>query len=146
MRQVLYESEELGEPQKDSAIGVRLLFSFDELKPKENDGTIYRGVVSAQNTSVGEFVASINWHDRTLTVEELFVKPEYRRRGIGKKALGFLVVRARCMELREVVVEPVSSDVGAGAQEALIAWYTQQGFVSRRSLFAPLSRLLAKAV
>ncbi len=123
------------------------MFGMTEMSQKNDSATIYRGTIRNQTGSVGEFVARIDWRGRTLFIEELFIKREYRGKGLGKRALDFLVAKASCLKLREVVLEPFPNDLSANAFESLRNWYVKQGFIPRRkSILAPSTRLLSKAV
>jgi GNAT superfamily N-acetyltransferase len=131
---------------QDSDPGLQLLFTA-EIPLKDDDTTIYHGTVRSQRKKVGEFAVRADWRSHVLFIEELFVEREYRGKGIGKKALGFLETKASTLKLREVVLEPFPSDPGAFTVESLRNWYIKQGYISRRkSIFAPSTNLLAKAI
>ncbi len=132
--------------EKGADRNLPALFGMTEMSQKD-DVTIYRGTIRNQTGAVGEFVARIDWRDRTLFIEELFIEREYRGKGLGKSALDFLVAKASCLKLREVVLEPFPNDLRASAFESLRNWYVKQGFVPRRkSVLAPSTNLLSKTV
>jgi GNAT superfamily N-acetyltransferase len=131
---------------KDPDRGLEIVFNAAEIQPKD-DTTIYYGTMRSQHEKVGEFVARVDWRSRVLFIEELFIKREYRGKGIGKKVLSFLESKASILKLREVVLEPFPSDPGAFTVESLRNWYMKQGYNSRRrSIFAPSVNFLAKAL
>jgi GNAT superfamily N-acetyltransferase len=133
--------------KKDQGRDLQILFTEASTQPNDDDTTIYHGNLRSQHKKAGEFVARADWRSRVLFIEELFIEREYRRKGIGKKALVFLETKASSLKLREVALEPFPSDPGAGAVESLRNWYMKQGYVSRRrNIFSPATNLLAKAV
>lgn len=134
-------------PKKGHDQGLQILFTPAMTQPNDDETTTYYGNVRSQHKKVGEFEARADWRSRVLFIEELFIEREHRGKGIGKKALNFLETKASNLKLREVALEPFSSDPRALVVESLKNWYKKQGYTSRRrSILGPSTNLLAKAV
>lgn len=133
--------------KKESHPDLQISFTLTEIQSKNNDVMTYYGTAKSQHKKIGEFLAKVDWQSRVLFIEELFIERQYRGRGIGRKALNFLETKASSLKLREIVLEPFSSDLRDLSVERLRNWYRKQGYTSRRrSIFAPSTNLLAKAI
>jgi ribosomal protein S18 acetylase RimI-like enzyme len=66
---------------------------------------------------------------RDAFIDEIYLKPEYRKQGIGKKAIDFLVESGKTQDIKMILLE-VDHD-NLGAQEV----YKKKGFVPREKYF-----------
>jgi GNAT superfamily N-acetyltransferase len=133
--------------KKESHLDLQISSTLTEIQSKNDDATTYYGIVKSRHNKIGEFLARVDWQSRVLFIEELFIERQYRGRGIGRKALNFLETKASSLKLREVVLEPFSSDSRDFPLERLRNWYRKQGYTSRRrSIFAPSTNLFTKAI
>ncbi len=102
-----------------------------------------RVAVAAENATLAGFaISTVEFgleHGRIAILEDLYVAPEYRGRGIGRELVEDSVRWARTMGSRQVelVVAPNGQDVGH-----LFTYYASLGFLDegRRLLSRPLFR------
>ncbi len=71
---------------------------------------------------VGVALAEVQDWNRELNVWELHVHPDHRRKGIGRRLLDELAVRAGALGLRALMIETQNTNVAA------IRFYRQAGF------------------
>ena len=68
-----------------------------------------RGVFLDEETPVGYIVLtfgySFEYHGRDSFIDELYIEPQYRRQGIGKRAMQFVEERARELGVNAIHLE-----------------------------------------
>ena len=109
------------------------------LGPLNDPGIGRVWLVEESARPVGYVVALFGWslefHGRDAFLDELFIDPEFRRRGIGTRAMEQVVSKLRALGVRAVHLEVERSN--SGAQR----FYASLGFEDRSRFFMMSRRL-----
>jgi GNAT superfamily N-acetyltransferase len=104
-------------------------FSINEFyscRKERSELQCHRLIVQKEN--VGELILEIQGHEKTLIIEEIFVKRGFRNSGLGSSLLRFGEKTACELRFRSVALRPFSTDPLISDEE-LKEWYKKRGYL-----------------
>lgn len=98
--------------------------------PDQPNSTVGNIRLITRNTTIGEVTFRI--HQEEMVIDELFIKPPFRRQGFGTRLIQLAEKIAAETHLKQISLNP--SPIDTVNLETLKRWYSQRGYTPSRNL------------